>query len=618
MSEAIVRPIKKLFMSVFCFLTSVLCLLIFSAAPLNAENDDLELVIDGNQHTVPLPKVFRPAVDISGRGLHNDITWPQTVAAKEVLDAWGAQIGFNGMYRIQYNLWEISQLKKASDLRSRLLANYESIIKQISDAGGTVIVSFYGTPEGLGPILDKKSPVDDYAAFKSLIKTIIRELSCNKRYSIWYEFWNAPDLDEFYLGRKQEYFNLYRAVAESVKELRKETKMRIPVGGPSISWWFQNLSGNTNATPEKSLIYELIKYCYQYRLPLDFISWHGYATDPNVEKEVTIYNKNSVVLVREWLSYFGFDKNTPIIIDEWNFDRDANVLPERKEKSFIAASYIPSRLKSMYQAGVDYQLYFCLEDFQDNREGVVRNVGVFYYDPSSRQYSGGPKSIFNVYKMLNRLGKDMVPVKFEDDFIGAIASRNGDSYSVLVYNYIDPEIISSYLSKNLALLPPAERKILLKMIKSQEIAKIIEMKQGAATVRTTKRIRAILKKVEELNDRAKKFEFAGRAVTLHLKNMKGAYKYEHYVIDSSCSAMCEFVPIDTRDVVVPDAGYLDKMTINPYSVHLLVFEKQPEVVPPVVQPPIVEEPVVAEPIKTEPNHADEQSQPEKKPEQQPE
>ena len=36
---------------------------------------------------------------------------------------------------------------------------------------------------------------EDIREYKALIKNIIRELSCKKRYTIWYEFWNAPDPD---------------------------------------------------------------------------------------------------------------------------------------------------------------------------------------------------------------------------------------------------------------------------------------------------------------------------------------------------------------------------------------------------------------------------------------
>ena len=123
---------------------------------------------------------------------------------------------------MQYNLWEISQFSKDKDAEAKLIANYEEILKNITDAGGIIILDIFGTPAGLGQVLDKKSAVRDIRLFKELIKGNIRELSCNKKYNIWYEVWEAPDLDDFFLGRKQEYLNLYRAVAESVEELEAE------------------------------------------------------------------------------------------------------------------------------------------------------------------------------------------------------------------------------------------------------------------------------------------------------------------------------------------------------------------------------------------------------------
>ena len=162
-------------------------------------------------------------------------------------------------------------------------------------------MDIFGTPAGMGRVLDKKSSPVDLRAFKKLIKETIRELSCNKKYNIWYEVWNAPDLDDFFLGRQQEYFNLYRIVAEAVVELEQETNRNIPIGGPSVSWWFQALESNTILAPERSLVYGLIRYCYSYRLPLDFVSWHGYSSDPLAEQESTVYHKYTVALIRDWL-----------------------------------------------------------------------------------------------------------------------------------------------------------------------------------------------------------------------------------------------------------------------------------------------------------------------------
>ncbi|MDD5506432.1 MAG: hypothetical protein PHR73_06730, partial [Candidatus Omnitrophica bacterium] len=336
--------------------------------------DELEITLDLNSSSTPLPKIYKPNIDLSGRGSHSDISWPQTLAAKDVLDIWQKDLGFACFYRIQYNLWEVAQLAKDEPAQVKLLGNYEEFIKRISDSGGTVILDLFGTPFGLGRVLDKNSSVHNLAAYKELVKDTIRKLSCDKKYNIWYEVWNAPDLGDFFLGEKSEYFALYRVVAEAVKELGQETKIHIPLGGPSASSWFANIGTNNNILfPEHSLIYELIKFCSTYKLPLDFISWHAYSSDPSLEKQETIYKKSFIKLIREWLSYFNFKDSLPLIIDEWNFDAADNISPKRGKDAFITASYIPARIKNMQEAGVNYQTYFCLEDFAGNKEKVTRN-----------------------------------------------------------------------------------------------------------------------------------------------------------------------------------------------------------------------------------------------------
>ena len=148
------------------------------------QSDELEFTLDVSSNTIPLPKIFKPAIDLSGRGFHRDNSWPQTMAAKEALDTWQRDIGFNGFYRLQYNLWEINQLSKDKEAQNKLISNYESIIKNINDAGGIVILDIFGTPAGLGKVLDKKSPPWDLKAYKALVKGVVRDLSCNKRYNI--------------------------------------------------------------------------------------------------------------------------------------------------------------------------------------------------------------------------------------------------------------------------------------------------------------------------------------------------------------------------------------------------------------------------------------------------
>ncbi|MDP2940800.1 MAG: hypothetical protein Q8N85_00890 [Candidatus Omnitrophota bacterium] len=537
------------------------------------QSDDLEFTLDVNSAAVPLPKIFRPNIDLSGRGYSREPSWPQALAARETLDTWGKDIGFNGLFRLQYNLWEINQLAKDKEAQNKLLSNYDTIFKEVTDAGGIVILNIFGTPAGLGRVLDKKSAPWDLRAFKELVKALMRDLNCQKRYNIWYEVWNAPDLEDFFLGRKQEYLNLYRVVAESAQELEEETKAHILVGGPSTSWWFQNFADNTILTPEHSLIYELIKFCYRNRLPLDFISWHGFSSDPAVEKENTIYKKSALGLIRNWLSYFNFGRDIPLIVDEWNFDLNANVLAERKEKSNVAASYLLSRIKNMSEAGLTLQVYFCLEDFDNNRDGLTRNVGIFD--------QGQPKAAYNAFRMLHNLGNEMFSPKSGDEFSGVIATKSPGAVQLLIFNYSDPRIAVDYLAKNFSRLSGKERKVLLRLINSEKLDDILARRLSISGLRATRRAKALLKNALELEERAGRFKSRNRNLKLTLKNLKaGAYLYSRYSLDASCGAGCAFAPAEEKDVAVAAGGlYQEALSLNPYSAQLLILrEKPPEAV----------------------------------------
>ena len=578
-------------------LDGVLLFLIFSlsfclATSFAQSSEELEYNLDLNSPVVSLPKIYRTSVDLSGRGKQQDKTLPQTLAASDALATWQADLGFRNFYRIQYNLWEIQQLVNDKDPYQKLLSNYEEIIKKISDSGGTVILDLFGTPDGLGTVLDKNSAPHNLKVYKELVKNTMRKLSCEKKYNIWYEVWNAPDIGDFFLGGRSEYFNLYRIVGEAVKELHQETKINIPLGGPSVSAWFRNIEPNNILTPERSLIYELIKYCYSYRLPLDFISWHAYSSDPAEEKQDTIYNKPFVELIREWLTYFKFNSNIPLLVDEWSFDGSANILSERGKNAHISASYIPGRLKNMYEAGIDYQTYFCLEDFGDNAVGAIRNLGIFSFDLTRPENKGYSKANYNVWRMFDLLGQDLFTAKFSDEFVGVISTKSADYLALLIYNYIDPQAAMNYISHNIVYLNSAEQKAILSIVKSDRMKKILAGQLNLATLRLSVKTKGILSRAIELNSLANKFSTTNRKIKVSLKGVKDIYVLSKYVMDSNCSRNCEFKPSVEKDVDF-NQDYVETVEISPYSVQLLVFKKKPA--PAEVKPE--EKPIEVKPVE---------------------
>ncbi len=550
------------------------------AVPAPAAIPPIELSLDVNSKTVPLPKIFSPNIDLSGRGFHKDPAWPYHIASPGTIDTWASQIGFKGIYRMHWNFWEIEQARSNPGLYKQLLANYESVLRKVTDAGGTVILSLFGTPPGMGDVLDKRSPPSNPKQWKQMVKNTMRYLSCQKRYRIWYEIWDSPDTDNFFLGTEEDYLGLYRMAAEAARELNNEkyqrkNKIYISIGGPSVTWWFQSATGdNTIRTPEKSLIYALIKLCRTRKLPIDFLSWHAYSTDPRADKAATTYNKLPAGLVRDWLKYFRIRNDVFLIVDEWNYDSGLNMLQERDGRSQIGASYIPARIKNMGESGLDGQVFYCLEDFQNNKEGINSNRGVFRYEDKNSTYKGTPKSIYTVMLMLNALGSSQyTSLALNDEFVGAIATRKGDDIILLIWNYIDPDAGRNLLSRSIATLNDKGQAALVGIVKSGKLDDTL-MQKVPVEEPATEKLKALFKKVFESAASASASLEHARDVKITLSNLKGDYLYRRYVVDDSCvPAYCPFVPVEEKQVLA-DNLYQETQSLKPYSVSLLVLQRK--------------------------------------------
>lgn len=121
------------------------------------------------------------------------------------------------------------------------------------------------------------TPPKDYAKWEAFIAAFTRHVT--ERYGAdevrsWYfEVWNEPNLDGFWMGNpdkkpfevwapaaRAEYYKLYAASARAVKSVDP----RYRVGGP--------------ATAGSGWIDETLAFCAEQKLPLDFVSTHTYAT----------------------------------------------------------------------------------------------------------------------------------------------------------------------------------------------------------------------------------------------------------------------------------------------------------------------------------------------------
>ena len=104
---------------------------------------------------------------------------------------------------------------------------------------------------------------------KEFISHLIERYGRDEVRTWYFEVWNEPNLDgenglaggRFWSGNMQDYYELYRITAKAVKEI--DPLLR--VGGP--------------ATSNNAHIPDMIAFCKENDLPLDFVSTHHYPTD---------------------------------------------------------------------------------------------------------------------------------------------------------------------------------------------------------------------------------------------------------------------------------------------------------------------------------------------------
>jgi xylan 1,4-beta-xylosidase len=108
------------------------------------------------------------------------------------------------------------------------------------------------------------TPPKDYDKWADLIKQLLvhwTERYGSEELRTWYfEVWNEPNLHNiFFSGDQAEYFKFYEHTAFAVKSVDSQYR----VGGP--------------ATAGNAWIPQTIEYCFDKKIPIDFISTHDYG-----------------------------------------------------------------------------------------------------------------------------------------------------------------------------------------------------------------------------------------------------------------------------------------------------------------------------------------------------
>lgn len=173
----------------------------------------------------------------------------------------------------------------------------------------------------------------------------------------YWEIWNEPDLDEddspnkrTWGGTKAEFFDLYETAARHLKGCFPQLK----IGGPALAW-------------REDWAADFIQAMAQRHAPLDFFSWHIYATSPAPMA-------GKAQRIRALLDGCGFTQ-TESILNEWNYVAgwtDKYIRSLETIHGIKGAAFTMACICEMQHAPVDMLMYY------DTRPSVFNGVFDFY------------------------------------------------------------------------------------------------------------------------------------------------------------------------------------------------------------------------------------------------
>lgn len=268
------------------------------------------------------------------------------------------------------------------------------------------------------------SPPKDYAKWEALIAALVRH--CEQRYgraevASWYfEVWNEPNYPAFFTGTQADYFQLYAATARAVKSVSASYR----VGGPA--------SSGTGWIPE------MLAYCAQNQVPLDFISTHDYGVgegglDEFGQGQQKLGDPNGIARhvaeVRATMQASAFP-NLELHITEWSTSYSPH---DPVHDAYQSAAYILNTLKQTQKTATSMSYWTFTDIFEEPGPPSTPFHGGF----GLLNLQGLKKPAYFAYQYLHQLG----PTELQNADAASWATTDAaGNAQVLLWNFTAPAL----------------------------------------------------------------------------------------------------------------------------------------------------------------------------------
>jgi len=277
-------------------------------------------------------------------------------------------------------------------------------------------------PDALHPFWYKEnvSPPKSMERWDDLVKHFAQHLV--DRYGIdevstWYfEVWNEPNID-FWNGipRDRSYFDLYAHTARDVKSV----SARLRVGGP--------------ATAATAWIPEFIKYTTENKVPVDFVSTHGYADDTvedlfGTKEDIPMDERVCRALGKVHDEIKSSSKpDLPLIMSEWNVQG----MNGSRDTTFVG----PALANTVRQCDglANMMSFWTFSDVFEEGGPIAKPFeGMF----GLRAKGGINKPSYYAYGLLHELGSERI-ANASKNVIVTKTSNGG--LAIAAWNLVDPD-----------------------------------------------------------------------------------------------------------------------------------------------------------------------------------
>jgi xylan 1,4-beta-xylosidase len=206
----------------------------------------------------------------------------------------------------------------------------------------------------------------------------------------WYfEVWNEPNLDGFFSGTQEQYFELYDTTARAVKRACPDCR----VGGP--------------ATAGNAWIPEMIAHCQRSGVPLDFVSTHDYAilrgfVDPSGDQATVLdVDPNAITKnvrrSRQQIAESAMPR-LELHYTEWSSSYTPS---DPVHDVYQQASFILDKIRNVGTAAESMSYWTFTDIFEEAGPRVTPFHGGF----GLLNYQGLRKPAYHAYRFLNALGE---------------------------------------------------------------------------------------------------------------------------------------------------------------------------------------------------------------------